>query len=214
MREVKFTVQPYDQWPREKTSRHQKRSSFRAGLTETRQKLTTEICKLGAREAVIQINVRPQDLRNDGQLRATARPEYEGVILSFESKHGPLKYTCDAFSDWESNLRGIALTLERLRLAELYGCAESGEQYKGWAQLPPPPDFVATAAPFKDAHEALVWAAKESGHSIDLIKAVPGTWKFVYRELAKRFHPDTGGSTEKFQKLQYADNLVKEILPR
>lgn len=214
MREVRFTVQPYDQWPREKTRPSQKRNSFRAGLTETREKLTSEIRKLGAQEAVIQINVRPQDLRNDGQLRATARPEYAGVILSFESKHGPLKYTCDAFPDWESNLRGIALTLERLRLAELYGCAESGEQYKGWAQLPPPPDFVATAAPFKDAQEALVWAAKESGHAVDLIKAVPGTWKFVYRELAKRLHPDTGGSTEQFQKLQYADNLVKEILPR
>lgn len=213
MFEVKFIVQPYDRWPREKIQPSRKRTSFRANLTDTREKLQTEVSKLGAREAIIQINVRPHDLRNDGQLRASARPEYEGVILSLESKHGSLKYTCDAFPDWESNLRGIALTLERLRLAELYGCAESGEQYKGWAQLPPPPDFVATDAPFKNTEEALRWAAKESGHSVEMLKAVPGTWKFVYRELAKKLHPDVGGSTQEFQKLQYADSIVKEVLP-
>lgn len=174
--------------------------------------MNTELTKLGAKSFILQINVSREDIRNNGDLRATARPEYAGVIVSFESKHGPLKYTCDAFNDWQSNYRGIALTLQRLRLAELYGCAESGEQYKGFAQLPMG-DFVASA-PFKSADEAMAWCAEKGEIKEDFLRKVPGAWQHIYRELVKKMHPDVGGNTEEFQKLQYAHNLIQEVLPK
>ncbi len=210
---VSVEIQPYEKWPREKTPPSRKRSSFRAGLQDTRAVLNTELSKLGARSYVMQINVRREDIRNNGDLRATARPEYAGVIVSFESKHGAQMFTCDAFNDWQSNLRGIALTLERLRLAELYGCAESGEQYKGFAQLPMN-DFAATDAPFKTTDEAMVWVAEKGVVSEKLLREVPGVWRHTFQQLCKKMHPDAGGLTEDFQKLQYANSLVQEILPK
>lgn len=213
MQEIEINIKPYDNWPAKKTPENRKRSSFKAGLIATRAKLNTEIRKLGGNSMIVQINVRPEDIRNDGHLRSTARPLYEGVIVTFESKHGSLTYKSDAFRDWQSNLRAVAITLERLRLAELYGCAESGEQYRGFAQLPMG-DFTEAAAPFKTADEAFLWLAEITGTRADLFKTVPGVWKFAYREAAKKLHPDRGGQTEDFQKLQYADKLVQESLPK
>lgn len=210
---VACEIQPYDKWPREKTPPNRKRSSFKAGIQDTRAIMQTELHKLGAKSFVLQINVSRDEIRNNGELKVTARPEYAGVIVSFESKHGSLKYTCDAFNDWQSNYRAVAITLQRLRLAELYGCAESGEQYKGFAQLPMN-DFAGADVPFKTADEAMAWAAEKSGVQEKLLREVPGVWQHTFKQLCKKLHPDVGGLTEDFQKLQYANNLVQEILPK
>jgi hypothetical protein len=44
---------------------------------------------------------------------------------------------CDKYTDWEANIRAIALTLEHLRAVERYGATtEKQEQYTGWLRLP------------------------------------------------------------------------------
>ena len=49
-----------------------------------------------------------------------------------------MSYPCDKYSNWQANLRAIALSLEALRAEDRYGVTRRAEQYKGWAKLLPP----------------------------------------------------------------------------
>lgn len=76
------------------------------------------------------------DLRQDGQPRANVRAHvHPGVELSFKSReHGQLTYATDQFTEWQDNVRAIALSLEALRAVERYGVSK-GRQYTGFALL-------------------------------------------------------------------------------
>jgi hypothetical protein len=108
---------------------------FRAGSNDTLWKLEYELDKLGAVEVVIELALTESEIRIDGWPRAGARPSHPGVVVSFDSRHGPLRYGTDAFPDWQANVRGIALGLEALRKIDRYGISHRGEQYTGWKQL-------------------------------------------------------------------------------
>lgn len=178
---------PIEQWPGELT-RSRRRSPFEASLSATQDLLTRELRALNARTVVIQLAIGEIDLRNDGLPRASARPEHPGVILSLDSPYGPLSYPCDTFTDWQSNLRAIALALEALRKVDRYGVTKNGEQYTGWRQIegrtPTGPMTVAEARAFMAQHGD-------------------------YRTAARKLHPDTGGSAEEFQRLQEARRVLE-----
>lgn len=108
---------------------------FRSGWTSTMELLERELEKLGARSAVIELALTEREIRLDGWPRAEARPSHPGVVISFESKHGPLRYGTDAFPHWQANVRAVALGLEALRKVDRYGIGKRGEQYQGWRQL-------------------------------------------------------------------------------
>lgn len=130
-----FLVRPIVLWPEAET-RTRQRSPFSSSYTATKDLLYREIRALGATSAVLQLAVTEQDIRLDGDLRANARPTHPGVIVSFESRHGSLRYACDTYLSWQDNVRAIALTLEKLRAVDRYGAAKGGEQYTGWKALP------------------------------------------------------------------------------
>lgn len=128
---------PVDSWPGEYTpDRERRRSPFRASAGQTMDLLRREIGFLDGHTVVLEINVGPDDLRQDGWPYAHVNPP-PPVKLSFTSKHGPLVYATDKFTTWVDNIRAIALGLEALRKVERYGITRNGEQYKGWAALPP-----------------------------------------------------------------------------
>jgi len=108
---------------------------FRAGWTDTLYKLEFELDKLGAGEVVIELALTESEIRLDGWPRSGARPTHPGVIVSFDSRHGPLRYGTDTFPDWQANVRAIALGLEALRKVDRYGISKRGEQYQGWREL-------------------------------------------------------------------------------
>lgn len=83
-----FLVRPIDLWPEPET-RTRTRSPFSATYSATKALLHREITALGATSAILQLAVTETDIRLDGDLRATARPSHPGVIVSFESRHGP-----------------------------------------------------------------------------------------------------------------------------
>lgn len=99
--------------------------------------LRREIEHLGGKNVVLQMAISQRDCRNDGWIRADARPSHPGVILSFESKHGPVSFPCDTYDDWQANIRAIAVSLEDLRAVDRHGVTKRGEQYKGFPGLPP-----------------------------------------------------------------------------
>ncbi len=119
-------------------------SYFKADWASTVSLLERELEAIGvARDAYValQLDIQEADMRLDGAIRGDARPATQAVILSFEAKIAgkpvPLRYQCDRFATWKHNVRAIALGLEALRKVENYGIASRGEQYQGWAALPP-----------------------------------------------------------------------------
>lgn len=133
---MRATFRPLSLFPPEFHSPRQA-SQFKSGYSATMELLDLELHSLGARDFVIELAVTEADIRIrlDGMPRASARPSHPGVVVSFDSKHGPLRYGTDAFPHWEDNLRAIALGLEALRKVERYGIGKRGEQYQGWLAL-------------------------------------------------------------------------------
>jgi hypothetical protein len=194
-------------FPRSETQAR-KESRFKLGYAETIRLLSSELRRLNAQSAVLELALPEDEISNRGIPRSTARPAHPGVVISFESKHGPLQYSCDRFTDWQENVRAIALTLHRLRTAELYGVCSRGEQYQGWKQLPGP-GMGETNGGFKSLADAANWLQPHSGIDAGDIISVPSGWNLAYRLAAKKLHPDAGGDTGEFQRLQIAKSLFE-----
>ena len=186
-----FTFRPIDNWPQSKTGRPRS-APFRTPYNGTLGLLDKELIMLGVRKAVIQIDLPESKIRNDGLPRSGARPDYQGVMLSFESKYGPLRYATDVFDSWQDNLRAIALGLEALRKVDRYGITRKGEQYKGWKQLP------ASITEVSDIHEAAEFISRYSGWKPLAILQDEEIYKAAWRSAAHKLHPDKGGDGGNF----------------
>lgn len=180
---MEIKCRPISTFPAEFTTGRMTNSPFRSGWMATMELLERELEKLGARSAVIELALMEGEIRLDGWPRAGARPTHPGVVVSFDSRHGPLRYGTDAFHYWQDNVRAIALGLEALRKVERYGIGKRGEQYQGWRQL--------TAGPVMTREEAQELLDGYGGHR----KALMAT------------HPDTreeGATDEDFERVQAA----------
>lgn len=199
---MQFEFRPILTWPGQQTARRQ-RSRFRAGKVDTDNLLRHELEKLKAKNVVIQLALTPADIRIDGLPRAGARPTHPGVILAFDSKHGPLSYPCDTYDAWEDNLRAIALALEALRAVDRYGVTRRAEQYRGWQQLPE-----------NAGGGDLAWAVRNlaqlSGIHLDPARPDKLACETAYRAGLRRCHPDTGGSDDAFKQLQAVKAIIEQ----
>jgi hypothetical protein len=201
------TFRPIDAWPGEQT-RSRRRSRFDTPWSATLELLKRELRELGAKNIVIQMALDEDQIRRDGYPRAHATPTHPGIILAFESRHGPLKYPCDTFTRWEDNLRAIALALEALRKVDRYGVTRRGEQYRGWAKLPP---AGATTATFTaESAAAFMAAACGNGGTASAILGSALVAGDAYRKAAKRLHPDAGGTDREFQLLGIAKQILEK----
>lgn len=197
---MRLIYRPIDAWPGPLTAKRTP-SQFKSSWNDTKQDLERELRFLGVEgTVVIQLAVEEKDIRLSGELRTGAVIRHPGVILSFESKHGPLMYACDKFvkpswknfTSWHQNVRAIVLTLEALRAVDRYGATKAGEQYRGFAALPPGR------------------GASSRDDAIAILKKYAGTggpdWLPIdyYRHASKRTHPDAGGSNDAFNAVQQA----------
>lgn len=178
-----MTLRPITAWPHQLTE-ERRRSNFSAQWSETLNLLDRELWHLGNGQrnapAVLQIAMREQDFRVDGMPRATAKPEHPGVILNIETRTGPLSFPCDTFTNWQDNLRAIALALEALRKVDRYGVTQTGQQYAGWKQLPSAGAPAPGGQSADDAELHLRLAAGDKNSPLDK----------VYRAARARAHPD------------------------
>ena len=203
-------------WPGKETS-NPKRSQFKSTYRTTISQLEDEIKRMPGADPsslAIEMWVDPRDIRLDGQLRANARPQKQGIILSFnrhfrlsrpghppESKVQTLSYPCDAFNDWQDNLRAITLSLAALRQVERYGVFKYDDIVNRLA-LPSAEDSVSTrqsAAEFLERHSGI--PAKE-------ILFSDAARSSAFRKAAMTTHPDRGGNPETFQKIADANRLL------
>jgi hypothetical protein len=155
-------------------------SQFKAPWRSTVRLLTRELDLHGARAAVLEMDFRESDLRQDGLPRAARNARSAGIVLSFQAMrvvgHPQLRYEVTTFVDWRDNVRGVALALEALRAVDRYGVTRRGEQYAGWKQL-----------------EAAVGEGN-AAHGRELIEDAGSL-----AEALKRAHPDHGGAPEDFR---------------
>lgn len=179
---MNVTFRPIDQWPGELTKRRPS-SPFKAGYMDTERLLRYEVGKLDGKLLVAQLAIEEVDLKVDGRPKLRANYQHPGVIVSFESKHGPLRYATDQFNHWHANLRAVALGLEALRKVDRYGISKRGEQYTGWRAL------ESSGANFNAAQE--------------LLDSYGGL-----KEALKATHPDRGGDPDQFGRVQEARRVL------
>jgi hypothetical protein len=212
---VKLTFRPIDSWPRPETDPRHGFARFKASYSDTLSLLDRELRLIGAQSAVLMVDATERECRLDGQLRADARLSSPRVILAFESKHGALKYYCDQYTKWQTNLRAIALGLEALRKVERYGIASRGEQYRGYTALPSGIALGPSSMSRRDAAELLIrtagfqWHGGKFDDCVDnLLEDTEFVLPDVWRAAVKVAHPDTGGDTEAFKTLSHARTVV------
>lgn len=169
------------------------RSTFSASWTKTLDDLERELKHLKATDIVIEAETTRDQIRNDGWPYSNAKMG-PTVAISFTCKHGPLRYECGTFTDWQDNIRAIGLTLSSLRAVDRYGATTSAEQYRGFAALPPKPE-----AEWASRDHAAQWLRSIAG--VDDPRVNP---KDIYRAAARKAHPDTGGSAELMSKVNRA----------
>jgi hypothetical protein len=158
-------------------------SPFRASWSQTVELLAKELRAHGARQTVLEVDLREQDIRLDGLPRAGRNAPTPGIVLSFKatavSGTPDLRYEVCEFTTWQDNMRAVALGLQALRAVDRYGVTKRGEQYAGWKQL-------AAGTGIGEGNAA---------HGRDLIAASHGS----ITSALFNAHPDHGGNPDDFR---------------
>lgn len=189
-------------WPGKKTQ-YPRKAPFKTQWARTLHLLEREIRHLGGKKVEFALALRGHwDLRQDGQLRADARPG-PAVIVSFLDSDGQRQaYPCDRFGWWQDNLYAIAVVLEDLRRAERYG-VQSSLIRAGFKALP------ATTQPALSTEQCAQVLMRLGGHDVKAILASPAVATAAYRAAAAKAHPDRGGSVSDFQLVQEAKRVLE-----
>lgn len=201
---------PIEKWPSKPTPGYARfRSPFKAGWQQTLDLLERELNYLKAKNISIEGFFHPSQIRNDGWPKSSARPNQPGVILGFDVERGRMVMPCDRYTDWEANLRAIALTLERLRSVERYGIVtEQQEQYTGWLRLP-------AAAATDEAVECAKLLIQHAcvGYFPSQVLGEQKLFDGVWREAVRRTHPDTNNGRDggDFNKVINARERIKTL---
>ncbi len=226
---MEWRVVPIGQWPGEVT-RDRKQHRFRKEVhrngqsymdtgvnwSNTMDLLDRELWHLAAENVVLQMAVTEYQCRNDGWIRENAVPDDPGLVLSFDSRLGPLSYPCDNFTDWKANLRAIALALEALRKIDRYGVTKRGEQYTGWRQIPGPgqTSVTMTASRAAEILKASAGDCIEAKFPEEVILGDASVAQAVHKAARRKAHPDAGGSVERFQSVETAWLVLSAHLNR
>lgn len=158
------------------------------GLTvaDATKRVIAELTKLnvGHGEAIISTNLK---LRLDGLPRSDqAEPADPGAAVYWRDRKGNTKVMAiDRYDRIADNLAAIAATLEAMRAIERHGGAQILDRaFTGFTALPPS----------KSCWDILGIKVGSSRGDIEA----------AYRDLAKRHHPDTGGTHDGFVEITSA----------
>lgn len=213
-----FIYRPLARW--DEPDIDQAFSPFSAPWDQTLTELRREVDMLNQYEVevVIEVDVPDSMIRQDGFMRRDAKVASDRVAVSFDTRHGPLRYATAKFTGsnyrspgWQANVRAIALGLESLRRVERYGIGGRGEQYTGWAQLgtggvPLGPAKMTV----EEAARMLYDAATPEAYEVSVSSLInsAATVRLAYRTASKKFHPDQGGDPAQFTLITAARDLL------
>lgn len=190
-------------WPGKATPMYQrKRPQFKTIWSRALDLLEREIHMLSGKNVEIAVDVDERHLRNDGQLRADARPRTPAVIVSFDARKERLAFPCDTFTFWQENVDAIARALEALRMVDRYG-VQTGKQYTGFKAIP-----ASTEATFTTQAAAEFIQGLTSVNVFEIMR-VRDSAKSALRIAAAKAHPDSGGSSDQFNRVQLAKRVLE-----
>jgi hypothetical protein len=180
-------------------------SHFKADWPNTLRLLADETDRLDAGLVVIEISIEPGQLSRDRQTLRSSGPGHPGVRVVFESKHGQQRFETAQFTNWQANVRAVALGLGALRAMDRWGLNRPGAQYAGYLQLEAGPSKPV----FDDPKKAIRWMIERAGAS-GIEQGAPDQ---VYRRLAGLWSQDRTGDEfdrEQWDKLQAARVLLAD----
>lgn len=179
-------------WPRTKllvSSRFGKGMYNKPTIALSRDFLFDELKRLGASRIVLSTNL---ELRNDGLPYSNQKnPVDRGVAVYFVREKQDMVIACDNFDNIGCNIHAIAKTVEAMRGIDRWGCSElMSRAFTGFKALPENGTITNTS-----------WWEVLGLKSPDISQE---EIKSAYRELIKTHHPDKGGSSEFFIRIQKA----------
>ncbi len=169
-------------WKRTTGSKRQF-SLFRQTFARARDQLLHEISLLGGKHPVISSNLM---LKLDGFPYANQRaPEDPAVAVYFELFGKQQCIPCDKWKTVTDNITAIQKTINALRGIERWGAKDLVEAaFRGFQALPAPEDVL-----IPNTQYFLDCQTQEEG-------------RVKYKQLARKLHPDVGGTEGEFQEMQ------------
>ena len=165
-------------------------------MIDSIRKVYAELKRMGVPDSrvVLSSNV---ELRQDGLPYSNRRrPDDPGVAVYFQFKGDPHSLACDRWVSPEENLWAVAKHIEALRGQDRWGVGSLEQAFAGYKALP---------AKGETSGESSWWdvlgvAAHESTEAV----------RKRFASLVARAHPDQGGTTTEFQRVQRAWVAFKE----
>lgn len=157
-----------------------------------------QIRLMGATDLVIE-TAKPH--KKDGTPLARARePDDPGAVVRWRMHGRGYAIACDRWTKVRDNLRAIGKTLEAMRGIERWGAVTNEQAFQGLESLPPPTQATrATAVAHQlEPHEVL-GVSPEAPE--DVVRA-------AFRALARKAHPDQGGSEAALKRLVNAKEAM------
>jgi len=208
---IEIKYKPIIEWPGDLLS-ERFTSSFKSPWGKTLKLLERELAFLQAENIVFQVAVREREIRTDGGLKAGVKLKHPGVIITFNSEHGPLSYYSDWYDQFATNVRGIALALEALRAVDRHGVNKRGAQYDGYKRLPAAGETLIGRPKIETPEEAADFVSTHANVPAELLLSNKFIWEASYKECAKKLHPDNQetGNDGLFVDLQDAAVVLKK----
>ena len=187
-------------WPEghaRRSAELRRKGAFKVPFRTARDELMNELALLGAENITLSSNV---PSRKDGLPYADHRePEDPGVAVYFDRAARRYVFACDTFACVLHNLRAIGQTIHSLRAIERYGASDMMEQAFGaFLALPPGSPSPAPAPAPVDWWTPLGLAPDAP---LEAIHA-------AHRHLARRAHPDVGGSAAEMARINLAHDAA------
>lgn len=154
-------------------------------------RLDHELRILGASNEVLSTNVvtRLDGLPRSGQ----GEPSDPGAAVYFTLAGKPRCLACDRWTRVADNIAAIAAHVEAIRAVDRYGVGTMEQAFAGYAQLP------------ASSEEWWTVLGVPPGSNVDQIET-------AFRALARKHHPDVGGSVEAMTRLNQARDAARAAL--
>lgn len=217
--------------PTEVAGAQAEHSRFSASWSATCRELQLEANHVAGRpglhgqrgvDVYVEVDLPPSAIRNDGGIRANARPPTSQVVAVTvpHRELGELRLVSGRYKGsgyggylpgWQANVRAVALTLKALRDVDRWGAA-SGEQYRGFAAIGATSTGTALGAGMTRADATQILATATGDEHYRLV--TPGEVADadlaarMYRAAARRHHPDHGGDPALFAEITRARDLL------
>lgn len=187
---------------------HKDAKGIRADWNRALRVLNYELSRIGASDVTIGCGYKR--FRNDGAPYADDRAEHGHARVSFVKNGVPMTFSYGGWLDFNQNLYMIALTLERLRAVDRYGCTQDGQQYAGFSALPPGRSAIQVSE-WPSAQAAMRFLCLTAG-MVEGDDTSEAMLTKVFPAAARRSHPDYefgGGSTELMAKVNRARDFIR-----